>query len=440
MRIKIFFIFLCLASMSFITGVTRVNVPFPNHTRYAEMCIKPSLWSQEELDTQVAEYYLKWKERYITDVPDSEPPMKFVNFSFLDYDWIDQTVATVSEAHGYGMTIVAAMAGYDEKAREIFDDMYRYYKKHPSFVDSRLMSWKQLKVKDGNGNLTGVEDVADNDSATDGDLDIAYALLMADRQWGSDGDIDYYEAAIDILDGILNCETHPEFNFMLLGDWTKHKNIMMDGTRSSDFMLNHFSAFERKDVDNSERWKKIREETIKIAGEIYVNYSSDCGLLPDFIVRTEEGKYVPARGIYLETENDGDHNWNSCRVPWRISLDYIVSGNPELYDQIVTMNSWVKKAADMQPLKINPGYFIINGDPGTPIIREWDGTDMSFVAPFAVAALVGTENAEWLDNLWESMISDDWETGTPFDESAYFPNTIRMICMIIVSGNWWTVD
>jgi len=39
----------------------------------------------------------------------------------------------------------------------------------------------------------------DFDSAADGDLDIAYALLLADRQWGSCGTVNYLLEAQRVL-------------------------------------------------------------------------------------------------------------------------------------------------------------------------------------------------------------------------------------------------
>ncbi|MBK7196651.1 MAG: hypothetical protein IPH80_29580 [Myxococcales bacterium] len=45
-------------------------------------------------------------------------------------------------------------------------------------------------------------------TATDADLDIAYALLLADRQWGSAGAIDYRGAALRMLAAILATDVH----------------------------------------------------------------------------------------------------------------------------------------------------------------------------------------------------------------------------------------
>jgi len=54
------------------------------------------------------------------------------------------------------------------------------------------------------------------DSATDGDLDIAYALLLADNQWGSSGSVDYKAEALAVLSDILDKEVN-RIDWNLLG-------------------------------------------------------------------------------------------------------------------------------------------------------------------------------------------------------------------------------
>jgi hypothetical protein len=239
------------------------------------------------------------------------------------------------------------------------------------------------------------------------------------------------------MDAVVN----PDEAIILLGDWVKEKKEEMPQyctvTRPSDFILDHLNAFTVVDLENSEAWQAVYDKIISISQYIYENYTPKTGLLPDFLERDETGAYVPAEGTVLETEHDGDYNWNACRVPWRIGTEYLISGNPELRQQLKTMNSWIQEATGSDPLNINPGYYILNEKEGTPIVRDWEGTDMSFVAPFAVSACASAESQEWLDRLWTAMISDSWDTGLPFDEVTYFPNTIRMINLIIVSGNYW---
>ena len=127
----------------------------------------------------------------------SEPDQYYVWYA--DGDWFQEEYdeelkvnyqpMTVSEAHGYGMLITAHMAGHDPKAKAYFDGLYRYFRAHPSKINPELMAWKQGDTGQAVVNVGGV------DSATDGDMDIAYALLLADRQWGSDGEINYLAEA-----------------------------------------------------------------------------------------------------------------------------------------------------------------------------------------------------------------------------------------------------
>src|SRR5262245_61265494 len=97
---------------------------------------------------------------------------------------------TTSEAHGYGMILFALMAGYDADAKKYFDGMFNMYDKHRSTGNSNLMSW----IIDQSESTS-----ADSDSATDGDMDIAYALLLAHYQWGSSGAINYIDHAKRII-------------------------------------------------------------------------------------------------------------------------------------------------------------------------------------------------------------------------------------------------
>ena len=53
------------------------------------------------------------------------------------------------------------------------------------------------------------QDIEGRNSATDGDLDIAYALLLADVQWGSIGEINYRGEAERTLEAIVDHRSIP---------------------------------------------------------------------------------------------------------------------------------------------------------------------------------------------------------------------------------------
>jgi len=415
--------------------------PFPQHTVYTVGSITPSNRTQEQLDKEVIAYYQNWKQRYLHPVPDVKPAQMFVHWNVSNSPWVYPTNSvTVSEAHGYGMLTLAFMAGVDEKAQEHFDAMYRFYKAHPSSINPSLMAWKQLEVMDEDGNIQ-IIDVEDNDSATDGDMDIAYALIMADNQWGSDGEINYREEGIKCIQAIYKESVNKEDWIVLMGDWVKtikeENPEYYRATRGSDIMLEHIRLFAAVDEQNSEGWQKVYDRTIEIISYNLEEWSVKTGLLPDFLEKDENGNFVPAEGTLLETENDGDYNWNACRVPWRIGVEYLLNDQPILKKQLTRINTWISKETEGAPLSINPGYYIRSAEEGAPIVRDWEGTDMGFIAPFGVSACADAAHQDWLNTLWNTITADSWGEGLPFEEITYYPNTIRMLSMIAISGNWW---
>ena len=91
-------------------------------------------------------------------------------------------MSTVSEGIAYGMLIAVYMGTKDDQM--LFDDLWKYSQAHLN--GNGLMNW--AIASDGTG-VTGTG------GATDADEDIAFALLMADKQWGSAGSLNYLNLA-----------------------------------------------------------------------------------------------------------------------------------------------------------------------------------------------------------------------------------------------------
>ena len=192
--IKQFFFYYLFLQGSFAFAQQNMK-PFPQHTTYYKGVIKPNHISQKEMDDSVQSFYTVWKERYINN--DCGKGQFYIWFE-KDRD----TKKCVSEGQGYGMMIVALMAGFGDSSKIIYDGLYQYYKSHPSKKNAHLMSWAQDKnFKD------------EPTSATDGDLDIAYSLLLADAQWKSDGEINYIAEAREMINAIMKHEINHTYIF-----------------------------------------------------------------------------------------------------------------------------------------------------------------------------------------------------------------------------------
>ncbi len=380
--------------------------PFPQHIHYNAGVIQPSNVSQQAMDDAVRSYYNKWKQQYVRD---NAAPGQY-------YIWVEGTVdknECVSEGQGYGMIIAALMAGYDPDAQKIYNGLYNYFKAHPSRQNPYLMAWAQ----------TGDFSDVDGTSASDGDMDIAYSLLLANVQWGSSGSVNYLREAKAMIAAIKKEEINHETFSVLLSNAVKEDSHDYYDTRSSDFMPAHFKDFERSTEDSF--WNKVIDKNYDLFKFMQDKYSPDAGLVPDFIEHVKSSPNA-AKPHYLESKYDGDYNYNACRVPWRIATDFILNGDPRSKNFVRKINKWIRETTQDNPDNISAGYTLEGDD-----IKNRNYEALSFIASFAVAAMVDPENQAWLDKLWTYI------QGFDIDQSQYYDNTIKLIAMLIFSGNYW---
>jgi len=383
--------------------------PFPQHTRYAEGTIKPDNVSQQQLDAAVTAFYDVWKTNYI--VAGSEPQQFYVLVN--DPVGTDRRTICVSEGQGYGLVITAFMAGHDPRARELFDGLFRFYRAHPSRINSRLMAWKQIK---------GGKSSEDADSASDGDLDIAFGLLLADTQWGSRGEINYRAEALSNIAAIKADEINRRTWSVKLGDWASRRNRKYYDTRPSDFMFDHFRSF--RAVSGDDDWLRVIDTSYRVISRIQQEHSPSTGLIPDFVTSLNETP-VPAKPDFLEGPQDGQYYYNSCRVPFRLAVDLLLTGEPRAKTALKKINTWIVAAAGGKPANIRAGYRL-DGKKINP-----DDVSMAFTACFAVGAMSDAAYQEWLNALWDNVAASD----LPGDR--YYGRSLKMLCLIALSGNWW---
>jgi len=399
--------------------------PFGSHaSSYTSGTIAPT-GSRASLDAATAAFYDSWKAALLVNGCGGY----YVNFGGRAKEPI-----LVSEGHGYGMLITVMMAGHDPDARAIFDGFYDVFRKFPSINNADLMAWAVLR----NCVLsTSATDLAD--SATDGDLDIAFALLLADKQWGSCGRVNYLAEAQKVVAAIKAHDLNHTTNLALLGDWAdttapyyaaryasftgpygagSHKDYYW-GTRPSDFMMDHFKAYGAASGDAD--WTKVIDAHYGLVAAIAPPAT---GLVPDFVDKTNTAP-APAGANYLEDVTDGDYAYNACRVPWRVGTDYLVSGEARAKAVLDKINAWIVTKTGGDPTKILDGYKL----DGTTI---GGGPSFAFEAPFAVAAMAGPSSQKWLDAIWTHMVVQ-----TPTASVGYYEDTLKLLAMIVLSANWW---
>ena len=403
-RYKQLILIIALSWLSFRLFAQAPAKPFPQHVSYYAGTIKPNHKTQAQLDHTVVDFYSQWKSKYIKNVQG-----KAQNFIWFEKG----NKQCVSEGQGYGMIIVALMVGHDTQAKITYDNLFRYYRAHPSRKSRYLMAWAQYS----NG-----KDV-DQTSATDGDMDIAYSLLLAAKQWGSTGPINYLQEAKSMINAIMAHEINHQSWSVLLSDAVEDDSKDYFATRSSDFMPAHFKAFEQ--VTHDKRWGKVVDAGYHLFAKMENKYSPDAGLVPDFIVHINT-KPQPAKPYFLESKYDGEYNYNACRVPWRIGTDYLMTGDKRAKNIDGKINHWIRETTRNDTYNLSAGYTLAGND-----IKDRYFEALSFVAPFAVSAMVDGKNQVWLNHLW------DYLAAFKLKDYDYYDNSIKLLDMIILSGNYW---
>ncbi len=378
--------------------------PFPQHVAHHPDTILPGR-SRSQLDADVVAAYESWKRDYLLEVDAGAawPPLYRVSFGS------DAPERSVSEGIGYGMLLTVLMAGQDPDARTYFDGLWRFARLHPSSIDTRFMAW-QVPARAGG-----------DAAAFDGDADMALALLMADRQWGSGGEIDYRREASLRIEALFESMIGPDSRLPMLGDWVDpygaHRN--QHTPRSSDFMPASFRAF--GSVDG--RWLDVYQAVLDLVGQMQATHAPRTGLLPDFIEPDDGGGYRPASAGFLEGPHDGDYHYNAGRLPLRLGMDGLLQGGQALTS--------LRRIAAFAAARVEGGVermgagFTLDGKPYGDYFTTF------FAAPFAVALMSDPQYQAALDALYEAIRAR---------RENYYEDSIKLLSLMLLSGNFWTPD
>ena len=438
------------------------NFPFPQRNTYAIAPLLPSNLAREQMEEKIISLFrqILLNDLIIdTNSPANKNEFRLVFRHYLSWDIdennLDVSHLTVSESHGYGMMMLAYLAGSEEKFAfsseqwiygcdsffDYFNAMLRTVLAFPSVVGddgNKLFAWELTGYPRDGDNRTGYIEkngfkwapftrLSTSSCATDGDMDIIYALLLADRQWGSGGNYDYRQIALAMLESFWRYCVHHEYRSLLLGDWSSFRDgVCSKATRPSDFVLSHLKAYAQ--ADKAHDWQSVIHATYQVIHDIRTaenELGHETGMLPDFVIWGENAWEVP-EGFVLERDVDKDFAFNSCRVPWRLATDYLLCGNTKFSGQ--TMLEAIIKPLDNHARKIGDldafGPFRMDGSPA-------DIADPHlFAPPFLLTAAAHGSNQEWVNKIW------NWH-GLDQYQGDNYADYIKLMVMLTASGNYW---
>lgn len=215
---------------------------------------------------------------------------------------VDLSSGQITTSEGQSYALLRAVWMDD---RDTFDKVISWTLNNLKQKDTSLFAWKWGKKEDGSWGIM------DNASATDGDQDIAFALVLAYNKW----DITRYrELAINIMKDIWSHETFEikGKRYIVAGDWVKwKKEIITNPSYLAPYAYRIFAT-----ADTSHDWKKIVDTSYDI---IYrCSKSSKAYLPPDWCRLNRKGEVV----LPDISDKNGDTSYSAFRVYWRLALDY----------------------------------------------------------------------------------------------------------------------
>ncbi|MCX7726109.1 MAG: glycosyl hydrolase family 8, partial [Chitinispirillaceae bacterium] len=246
--------------------------------------------------------------------------------------------------------------------------------------------------------LTTCGGVSDAGSASDGDLDVAFSLVVASWQWGEE----YQKEAIKVINTVKKLITDCKGVSVLYGGYGSDGRTPYGGCSRTDISY-YTPAFFREfaKLTGDTIWKKLADDTYIVLNN---GANPNTGLVPDW--QTYDGR------------PDGNYGYDACRVPWRITLDYLWNGNEEAKKWCTKVATWAYKIG---PANIKSGYNLDGSGGG-----GWPG--MSYVGAFAVAAMAHSQEAA--DAFGKHIAGMSFDT---YWYHAYLGNCY----MLTLCGNMW---
>jgi endoglucanase len=351
--------------------------PFPTSGRYAQGFV-PSAATAAAAQAS----YASWKTHYLKNDCGN---------GYYRVDNGSGDASTFSEGQGYGMVLTAYFGDQTQ-----FDGLWAFAQKN--FNTSHLMGWhvtcSGFTMSDGG-----------DGSATDGDTDIGFALIVAGVQWGGTyaEQAKTYLATLKTVD-FTSCSATGR-NVATAGSWQGNQACTTSGggSNTSYWMPGYYRVFAALTGDTF--WSKTADDVVALYG---LAANPKTGIVVNEVDQTG----APVSGQ--------TYDYNSCRIPWRAALDYVWFGTAGAKQETTLLTEWVNTVGIAKTVD---GY---KAD-GTPS-GQYTGLN-AFVGGFAVGAM--SDSQAIADSFGSYFV------GIADDNGGYYGASLRTLYLLTLSGNEW---
>lgn len=223
---------------------------------------------------------------------------------------LDKSQDSITTSEGQSYTLMRAVWMDDQ---ETFDKAWKWTKDNMQRED-KLLSWRFGEKPDGSFGIQN--DRGGQNTATDADTDVAYALIMAANRWKQDN---YLYDAKPMIESIWEKEVVAiNGQPVLVANDIERNNQESVLVNPSYFSPYAYRVFAKVDPDRD--WNGLVDSSYSLlfaATDSSLDKSATSGLTPNWIrVNRTTGAVSADRNL------DTNYGYDAFRTPWRLALDY----------------------------------------------------------------------------------------------------------------------
>jgi endo-1,4-beta-D-glucanase Y len=359
------------------------NFPYPQSRSYS-YGFKPAAisgsWATD--GATILGYYNAWLTAHRVTVSTGVYRINVTESSDSHYG------GTVSEGISYGMILAVY---FNDQAT--FDGLWAYKQSHNDGLG--LMNW----WISGSGGTSGAN------SAADADQEITYALYLAYYQWGT-----------GLAGGPIAGQSYKTLGDAELLKITAY-DLDSDRIRPGDafdscrypsyFFPNEYRVFANQSGDSA-TWNAVRTNCYNTLAAARNNTT---GLLAEICTDTGQGGGCG--------DSSTQYLYNSCRIPYRMALDYVDYGDANASAELGKLNS-ASMFGNIAPGSVVDGYNLSGSTAGSYNAG-------SFVGPAGTSFM--QSGSASLQTYYSNLM------GATQNEGRYFDGALWLMSLLLLSGN-----
>lgn len=315
-----------------------VHHPFPQARITRTHGLRPTVFSQQEMNTHAQRAFEQWVEHWITtsDCPaGAVRPHMGPGPGLLFYS---EPYGTISEFVGWGMLLTVLMDNDQNRSKGLFNSLDAYRKAHLNeygFMMSTINYHKPMNAWH-------------RDAATEADENMAMGLLLAHYQWGSDGAVNYLAEAKQLINALSrHLVERPAYALKPAVTWGGSEAVDPAYYDSIYYPLWY-------NLTGDSTWTKLDENYRTLVAYFVNRYGT--GLVPEWC--KADGTESRGGGNALGADSYF-YGWDAHQVSTKWAIHYAWYGRtktPVFADAADTFAAWVKREAKGDLTRLTNAY------------------------------------------------------------------------------------